>query len=366
MATPTTTSIPSSTNSTSSPSCTTAVPDRYGYVPADACNAQWAYSPSFTSAVAFSVVFGLATLSHILLAILHRKPFCWVIIMGTVWELSAFILRSLASHNQQNSTYAIISQILFLLTPLWINAFVYMTTGRLVYMLHPNKSIWKFKAVSMGKWFVWLDILSFLVQAAGGLMLSPEYEPNITDIGKTIYMSGLALQQFFILLFLALIVRFHLDALNLDGQGLLCSQTGNGNKRWRYLTYTLYTVLVLITMRIIFRVVEFSGGMDPKVNQLPYKEGFALGLDAFPMALAVVLFALVHPGLVLKGSESELPSRMEKKANKKAKREAKKILRQAKNAGLAEGMHNSPINVRKSNENLGSESMEMESARRTD
>lgn len=252
--------------------------------------------------------------------------------MGSVWELTAFILRSLGSRDQQNAAYATTSQILFLLAPLWVNAFVYMTAGRLVYMLHPDKKIWSFKAISTGKWFVWLDILSFLVQAAGGLMLGPDVEQRIMDIGKTIYMSGVGLQQFFILLFLALIVRFHLDALKLDRQGLLGEGDGKRNRWWKFLIHTIYAVLALITMRISFRLVEFSGGMDPAVNQLPYKEGYALGLDAFPMALATLLLAIIHPGLVLKGPDSNFPSRKELKAEKKANKKEKKRLKEEKKA----------------------------------
>ncbi|OAL53937.1 hypothetical protein IQ07DRAFT_629082 [Pyrenochaeta sp. DS3sAY3a] len=330
MATPTSSTLPSTTTSTSSPTCTTAIPDANGYVPPEACNAQWSYSPSFAAAVAFTVLFGLGTLAHILLAILHRKPFCWVIVMGATWEFVAFILRSIGSRDQQKQSYAIGSQLLFLLAPLWINAFVYMAVGRMVYMLHPEKRVWRIKAISLGKWFVWLDIVSFLVQAGGGLLLSPEYEPNVMDIGKKIYMSGVGVQQGFILLFTALIVRFHIDVQKLERQGLLPLSKAHGVRLWKWLTCTLYIVLALISMRIGFRLVEFAGGVEPGDNQLPFKEGYALGLDAFPMLTAVTLLAIMHPGLVLKGPESEFPSRKERKAEKKAKKQEKKMAKEDK------------------------------------
>lgn len=247
--------------------------------------------------------------------------------MATAWELGAFITRALGSRNQQSSGYAVGSNILFLLAPLWINAFVYMAAGRLVWMLHPDRSIWRFKAVSLGKYFVWLDVFSFLVQGTGGSMLNPGNSAQALDIGKKIYMSGVGVQQFFILLFIALIVRFHLDALRLERQGLLADK---GSKWWKYLTYTLYIVLVLITIRIIFRLTEFSGGVEPENNRLPFVEGYALGLDAFPMCLAIFLLAVVHPGTVLKGPESEFPSRKERKAEKKAKKAEKNSLKAEK------------------------------------
>ncbi|KAF1845121.1 uncharacterized protein K460DRAFT_336979 [Cucurbitaria berberidis CBS 394.84] len=331
MATPTSTST-----STSEPTCVTITPGKYGYVPPEACNSQWNYSPSFASAVALAVLFGILTLSHIVLAFLHRKPFCWVIIMGATWELTAFILRSLGSHNQQNGAYAVASQILFLLAPLWINAFVYMTAGRMVYTLHPDRKVWGLKAVSMGKWFVWLDVICFIIQAAGGMMLNPGSDANLMNIGTKIYMSGTGAQQFFILLFLVLIVRFHFDILKVQRQGLLDDRAKKSGRWWLFLTYTLYAVLALITMRIIFRLAEFSSGIDKAANSLPFEESYALGLDAFPMLLAILLLAVVHPGMILKGPESEFPSRKVKKAEKKARKEEKKSLKDAKKEGLVD------------------------------
>ncbi|KAF1936138.1 hypothetical protein EJ02DRAFT_459765 [Clathrospora elynae] len=330
MATPTSTTFPSltSTTSTSSPSCTTAIPGHNGYVPPTACNANWLYSPSFPAALAFAVLFGLLTLSHLFLAIVHRKRFCWVITMAAAWETTAFILRALGSHNQQNSIISLISTLLFLLAPLWINAFVYMTAGRIIWLLHPERKIWGLQAVKMGKWFVWLDILSFLVQATGGVMINPGSGGNTVNIGKDVYMTGVGVQQLFILLFLALVVRFHFDALKLERQGLLGGSNNHDNKaggaRWKWLTYTIYAGLLLITIRIIYRLAEFSGGIDANHNKLPFTEGYALGLDAVPMMLALLLLAIVHPGIVLKGPESKFPSKKERKAEKKAKKAEKK------------------------------------------
>jgi hypothetical protein len=321
MASPTT---PSSTATT--PECTTAVPGPHGYVPPSSCNALYLYNPSFSAAVAFAVLFGLLTIAHILLAILHRKRFCWVIITGAIWELTSFILRALGTRDQQNEAYATASTLLFLLAPLWINAFVYMTAGRLVYFLHPRKRLWGIEAVKMGRWFVWLDILSFIVQAAGGLMMNQENGAKVIGIGKNIYMSGVGVQQLFILIFLGMIVRFHLDMLKLERDGRLCDNDGRWRSVmiWKWLTYTLYAVLGLITIRIIFRLVEFSAGIDESANALIGTEGYALGLDAVPMMLALSLLAAVHPGVVLRGPGSEFPSRKERKLERKTRKTEKK------------------------------------------
>ena len=254
--------------------------------------------------------------------------------MGSAWEFSAFITRALGAHDQQSSGIATVSSLLFILAPLWINAFIYMTAGRLIYMLHPEKKIWGVQAMHMGKWFVGLDIVSFLVQGIGGIMLGPGADAKTQETGKNIYMSGVAVQEAFIVLFTAVIVRFHLDVLVEDRQGYLSDILGKATKWWKPLTYTLYAVLALISMRIFFRLAEFSAGADPKSSKLPFIEGYALGLDAFPMFFALFLLVVIHPGMVLKGPASEFPSRKEKKAAKKANKEEKKRIKAAAKAKL--------------------------------
>jgi hypothetical protein len=71
--TPTVTGLPSRTSNEPSPTCTTGVPDRYGYVPPEACNANYAYYPSFEGNLAFAVLFGLTTTVHLAQAIAYKK-----------------------------------------------------------------------------------------------------------------------------------------------------------------------------------------------------------------------------------------------------------------------------------------------------
>jgi hypothetical protein len=197
-----------------------------------------------------------------------------------------------------------------------------MTAGRLIYAFHPAKRVWGVDAVKMGTWFVWLDVFSFVVQGAGGSMLDSSYGQDTVGVGMKIYMTGVGVQEVCILVFGALVAKFHVDVKMIERQGELVNHPGG--KRWEWVTYSLYAVLALITMRIAFRLAEFSSGLDEATNDLPYKEGYALGLDALPMVLAILVLAIVHPGMVLKGEGSEFPSRKVRKAEKTAKKAEKK------------------------------------------
>jgi hypothetical protein len=149
-------------------------PDHNGYVPEYACNAQYNYYPSFTAAIIFSVLFGITTFTHIYQAFYHKKlRLCWTLIMGAAWEFAGFAIRTASTKIQQSSALAFASQLFVLLAPMWINAFIYMVMGRMIYFFIPEKQIWGIKGIKIAKIFVWLDVLSFLTQVTGSSPSTP-------------------------------------------------------------------------------------------------------------------------------------------------------------------------------------------------
>lgn len=126
-----------------------------------------------------------------------------------------------------------------------------MTAGRMIYFFLPEQRVFKIKALSIGKYFVWLDIFSFLVQGVGGSMLSPGSSPSTMKLGLHVYMGGIGIQEFFILCFTLLIIGFHRRMLQLEKTAQV-----NRSPRWRLLSYALYAVLALITVSIRLPVAE--------------------------------------------------------------------------------------------------------------
>lgn len=62
-------------------------------------------------------------------------------------------------------------------------------------------------------------------------------------------------------------------------------------------------------MRIMYRLIEFAGGFSPS-NKILYDENYLLYLDGLPMLLAVIILAVVHPGMVFQGPDSSYPKRL--------------------------------------------------------
>ncbi|KIA75996.1 hypothetical protein HK57_00173 [Aspergillus ustus] len=336
MTTTTATVSATSASATSTETCFHMTPNKVGYVPPEGCGNILMYEASFPAAILFAVLFGLTTLVHIIQAFVYKKRYSWVVIMGSLWELGAFIMRSLFAKHQDNETYDTVFTILFLLAPIWVNAFLYMTLGRLIYFFLPDGRLGGFSAKRFGHIFVWLEIVAFIVQLAGaGITSSTDATQKTIMLGVHIYMGGIGLQQFFIFVFTALFIHLQQRIAELErtGQGRLdtdipLEKTHHGLVRgsapWRWLFYSIYAALFLISVRIVFRLAQYARGTDVNNPALRY-EWFEYVWDAAPMFLALMILNVVHPGRVLRGPDSEFPrlSRREKKQLKRERKEAK-------------------------------------------
>ncbi|KAK6851906.1 hypothetical protein PG995_012031 [Apiospora arundinis] len=292
--------------------CVKAVPGPNGHVPVEACNSYYNYDPRFEPAVAVSILFGIFTLVHFILAIVYRKKFAWVLIMGATWETVSFAIHALGSRDQQNMAYASSAQILFLLAPLWINAFVYMTFTRAAWYYHyplsPSAACW----ASLSPPSPRSSFGPMFLPSLSRRLAVPWRRPVRAVIlcrGLKVYLVGMGIQQFFIVVFCMFMIRFNLRQR--QGYGYA------GKSDWRPLIYALYAALVCITIRIIYRIAEFAGGITPS-NPIPFHEEYSYALDVFPMMLALLILAIWHPGRFLRGQGSEIPkmSRKQRKAER--------------------------------------------------
>ncbi|PKX99666.1 RTA1 domain-containing protein [Aspergillus novofumigatus IBT 16806] len=316
--------------------CTHPKPGKNGYLPPEACDAILLYVPSFGAAIFFTILFGLTTLCHIVQALIYKKKYAWVVIMGASWELLAFVFRTLQTRHQDSVPFATAHTILYLLAPLWINAFIYMTLGRLIHFFIPGQRLGGISANRYGLIFVWLDILAFIVQLAGASITTQHEVPTSTTmLGIHIYMGGIGLQELFVLIFGVLAIHLHRRMVQMENYGELDHEkTTRGSISWRWLFWALYAALTLITIRIIFRLCQYARGTDP-TNPILTHEAYEYVLDAAPMFLALLILNVIHPGRVLRGPDSEFPkvSRQEKKRIKQEKKEAKKAEKERKKHG---------------------------------
>jgi hypothetical protein len=184
-----------------------------------------------------------------------------------------------------------------------VNAFAYMLFARMVHFYSPTRKVWFLSPSSLAQIFVTVDIVAFVTQLIGGGMAGPGNNAESQRKGLNIYMGGIGMQEGFIVLFLGLVIKFHRDQLRAQRMGCLRADKAIG---WRWLIWALYACLLAITIRIIYRLAEFSAGLGPR-NPLPSNEPLLYVLESTPMWLAILVWVAVHPGRFIRGEDAKMP-----------------------------------------------------------
>ncbi|KAF7314403.1 hypothetical protein MKEN_00913100 [Mycena kentingensis (nom. inval.)] len=153
--------------------------------------------------------------------------------------------------------------------------------------------------------FVWSDVSTFLLQSAGG-GLSASKNPDSANLGNKIAMVGVILQAVSFFLFSVVFgifgwrVRKHFPKAWKPSP-----QYGNAPfnpfstkpvQDWRILFYAVCITCVGITIRSVFRAVEFAGGHDGPIQTT---EAYFYFLDALPLWISMTLFCIIWPTRVL-------------------------------------------------------------------
>ncbi|OAP56974.1 hypothetical protein AYL99_09086 [Fonsecaea erecta] len=207
-------------------------------------------------------------------------------------EAAAFAFRfSSAKHPDQKGAYDA-SFLLNLLAPIFVNAFDYMIISRLVRCFLRKTKVFGLGGNIMGKIFVCCDIISFIIQIGGGLMTLSK-KPNSAKTGVHIVTFGVVFQEALIVFFFALTMRL---TQKLDW-AMPHSQISKDAKTR---IHAVQISLLLITYRIVYRIVEFSSGEGSSLNNYINKhEWCEYVFDGVPMFFALLVMNIWHPGKVL-------------------------------------------------------------------
>ena len=122
-------------------------------------NTNWNFCPNEAASYLYAILFGFTLIVHIAQGIIHRKGYSWVVAMGALWETACYAFRIQSIHRPTEESWYTAWFVLILLAPLWINAYVYMALGRMVYNFTSSARILRIKAWRFGLYFVLLDIL---------------------------------------------------------------------------------------------------------------------------------------------------------------------------------------------------------------
>ncbi|KAK3313932.1 RTA1 like protein-domain-containing protein [Apodospora peruviana] len=251
------------------------------------------YAPNKGAPVFFAVAFATSGIFHIYQCI-HYKSWrlTGIYVFCAVIFTAGFIVREMGAFDYENLVKFIITICLVYAAPPLFELANYNILGRILYYVPYHSPIHPGRVVTT------LGFISAVVEALNGNGASyssnrslPEDKQNI---GKALIKASLLIQIVVICLFLVLAGIFHHR----------CQRSGVPSDRLRSALFTLYASTALLTVRTIFRIVEyfslaqlhFGPGLDPTtLSPLIRYEWFFYVFEASLMICNIVLMNVRHP-----------------------------------------------------------------------
>ena len=146
--------------------------------------------------------------------------------------------------------------------------------------------------------FVISDVVTFLIQAAGGGMQTAKGPIVIT--GNHVFLAGVVLQMasYVFFSFLMLVAHYRLAR---DDPARFSPLRATNKNIWRnspglVLLYALYVSSIAIIVRLVYRIAEMAQGYG---GYLYSNEIFTFLLDALPLLISIGVWVVVWPGKLI-------------------------------------------------------------------
>lgn len=231
----------------------------------------WDYNPSIPAAAIAAGVCGILTLVHTVRLVRSKTGFCIPFIVGgtvrfsiatsllkflTSFQLETigYAARAAAHNNTKSLTPYIVQSLFILLAPIFFAASIYAILGRLITRLHGNDISIVHPSI-MTKFFVFGDVLCFLIQGTGGGMLTQAKTQSAVNFGNNIVLIGLVVQVYIFCFFSKIAVSFHCEMAKYPSLGVT-----SGDFEWRRYFWCLYAACACVGIRNLYRVVEYAIG----------------------------------------------------------------------------------------------------------
>jgi RTA1 like protein len=225
-------------------------------------------------------------------------------------EVIGYVGRAFAINNTGGLGPFIIQATFILLPPAFFAASIYMILARIIRAVDGDHlSIINPRLVT--KIFVFGDWAAIGVQ---GTTAGFSDHPNLKTIATVLVLIGLTIQLISFALFGVCAIIFHKRIRR--NPTTRSHQIGT---KWLQALYMLYAVSLLITIRSVFRVVEYSFGNDG----YPMSHEWTLyTFDSVPMLFVTIIFFLRYPSSMVQKLDDDAAIQLESQATSDKTRES--------------------------------------------
>lgn len=248
------------------------------------------YEPSVAVAGVACGLFTLAAIGHAVKLYFYKQKFVICLLAGIIMEIIGFAVRVISIEERSSLAVYAIQSFFILVAPVVFAASIYVTLSKLLRVTRTQDC-----SFLRPKWitriFVSGDIISLLLQGAGGGIQAGAKTKNKSDLGSNLAIGGLVVQIIFFSMFIILSGVCHArTAKHYDSVQPKCPPV----LRMRpALYYVLYASSLLILIRSIYRVIEYAQGYE---GYLMNHEVYLYCLDALLMFILTAITYFFNPG----------------------------------------------------------------------
>ncbi|KIY73550.1 hypothetical protein CYLTODRAFT_386713 [Cylindrobasidium torrendii FP15055 ss-10] len=255
----------------------------------------WYYAPNKVAPIVFAAFFLISAIVHAYQCSRYR---CWKVGFPLPWAgllfVGAFIAREIGAYDYDNLGVFIASTVMFLVAAPVYEGANYFLLGRILYYVPYNSPIHPGRVVTT---FLGVDLIIAVVTGVGApRVANSSASQSEQDVGKALLKAGLILQLASMFCFVLIAAYFQRK----------CARTGTLSHNLQKVLTILYISCGLITVRTIYRTVEYFEAASLNVyadvlniSPLLKQEWFFWVFEASVMFLNTLLLNIWHPSRFL-------------------------------------------------------------------
>lgn len=263
------------------------------------CDPIWSiygYRPSLPFTLLFLTIFALSALAFLIQGLHPRTRsktwfFTTAMIIGSSSEVLGYIAKLLLYNDPFSDLGFKMNVVLLTFAPAFYAAAFYATLAQICLALAPELS--RLRPRLYTRIFISCDLVSIILQAAGGGIASAAPDFYILEIGDNIMIACLATQVTTLMVF-GVLAADYAYAVYKHHESLRPA-TAELRRSWRFKESisALWVAYLRIQIRCCYRVAELCEGWGSATMR---NEGLFIGLDSLHVGVAAVVLNVCHPG----------------------------------------------------------------------
>jgi hypothetical protein len=262
--------------------------------------ASFDYIPNLAGNTLYAAIFGLYIFINLFLGIRYETWGYMVgLCLGLIAEVIGYVARILLHNNPFDPTgnNFIMYIVCLTIAPAFLSAAIYLCLGRIVVVY--GESLSRFRPRTYTLLFCGCDILSLVLQAAGGGIASGAITQSQTQLGINLMLAGLSVQVASLALFAGLCGDFAFRLYKNPQRWSEQYVDLYRSKKFSAFLCGISLATLTIFVRSVFRVAELSGGFRGPLanNQISF-----MILEGVMIVIATSCLSFLHPGICFQGS----------------------------------------------------------------